>query len=181
MHESFHWGGAITTRIAGSLRLPAALVPSSARGDDSDLSRQIWRRKRKALSRVPPGRLQIVADSEWLASQARMSSLFSEFPVSCIHYSLDVDEFAPRDRLAARSLLGVPADAKVVLFVADYVNERRKGFGVLVEALTNLPKSSEPFLLSMGGGTVPIEVPFPASASGTGVQRPFSVHCLQCG
>ena len=153
-------GGCHYDEDCGKFMAACGACPQLGSGDDTDLSRQVWQRKRKALSRVPPGRLHVVADSEWLASQAKRSSLFSEFRVSSIHYSLDVDKFAPRDQLAARSVLGVPGDARVVLFVADDINERRKGFGVLVEALTHLPRSSEPFLLSMGSGTLPLGVPF---------------------
>ena len=154
-------GGCHYDEGCGKFAAACGTCPQLGSADDADLSRQSWQRKQKALSKIPPGRLHVVADSKWLASQAKSSSLFSGFPVSAIHYSLDVEKFTPRDRVAARSVLGIPADARVVLFVADHVGIRRKGFAVLVEALRSLPGSSEPFLLSMGNGTLPLSIPFP--------------------
>lgn len=154
-------GGCHYDEGCGKFAAACGACPQLGSADDADLSRRSWKRRHEALSKVPPGRLHIVADSRWLAAQAKSSSLFAGFPVTSIHYSLEVDKFAPRDRLAARSVLGIPGDARVVLFVADHVTIRRKGFAVLVEALRNMPGSSDPFLLSMGHGTLPISVPFP--------------------
>lgn len=117
---------------------------------EEDLSRQIWERKRKALRAVPPGCLQIEADSAWLASQARKSSLFGKLRVGAIHYSLDVEKFRPRGRAATRTVLGVPSNAKIVLFVADHPEIKRKGFATLVEALSGLTEVRGLLLMSMG-------------------------------
>jgi glycosyltransferase involved in cell wall biosynthesis len=52
-----------------------------------------------------------------------------------VPYGLDLEDFAPRDQGGVRSLLGIPADARVALFVADGLDQRRKGFALLIEAL----------------------------------------------
>ena len=145
-------GGCHYDQGCGKFAARCGACPQLGSKEDSDLSRHIWQRKREALAKIPSGRLQIVADSNWLASEARRSSLFGKVPITAIHYGLDIDDFAPRDRLFARAALGIPADAKVALFVADSLDERRKGFATLVNALTDLPRGSEPFLLSVGSG-----------------------------
>jgi glycosyltransferase involved in cell wall biosynthesis len=100
-----------------------------------DLACRIWRRKQRIFSRVPASRLHIVAPSRWLGEEVRRSSLFRNFSVSVVPYGLDLEAFAPRDPGGVRSLLGIPADARVALFVADGLDNRRKGFALLVEAL----------------------------------------------
>jgi glycosyltransferase involved in cell wall biosynthesis len=53
--------------------------------------------------------------------------------------------------------LGVPQEAKVVLFLADAVNEYRKGFEFLAASLAEIESIPNSFLLSVGRG-VPAEL-----------------------
>jgi len=62
---------------------------------------------------------------------------------------VDLEEFAPRDKQFTRKFLGIPEDARVVLFVAQSVSDKRKGCGLLLEALKQLDNV---FLLSLGDG-----------------------------
>ena len=154
-------GGCHYDRGCGKFADACGACPELGSGDETDLSRQIWQRKHGALQRTQAGRLRIVADSHWLASRAKESSLFGKLPVEAIHYSLDVEMFAPRDRAAARSVLGLPQNAKIILFVADHPKIRRKGFATLAKALTMLPAERELFLLSMGREKPEFSKPFP--------------------
>ena len=123
--------------------------------DEADDSRRFWQQKSRSFAAAKRG-MHIVAPSRWLADCARESALFGELPVSVIPYGLDVERFAPCDRAAARSAVGVPADARVVLFVADSVEDRRKGFDVLTAALDGLADVANVHLLSVGGGAVEV-------------------------
>ena len=154
-------GGCHYDRNCGKFTGACGACPELGSREEADLSRRIWKRKSEALKKMPAGRFRIVADSSWLASQAKRSSVFREFSVEAIHYGLDVETFAPRDRAAARSVLGLPPSAKIILFVADHPNIRRKGFATLVDALTVLSKDREPFLLSMGRDKPEFSKPFP--------------------
>ncbi len=127
-------------------------------GDD-DLSRQSWRRRHAALAHVPSDRMTLVGTSRWIAAQSRVSSLLSRFGVKTIPNGLDTEAFAPRDKRFARDTLGVPPDARVVLFVAEATDIKRKGFAYLVEALGRLADVPNLFLLSVGER--PPEVPLP--------------------
>ena len=121
-------GGCHYDEDCGKFTAACGACPQLTSKDENDLSYQVWQRKRKAVAMISPHRLHIVADSNWLASEAKRSSAFAGLPVTAIHYGLDVDTFAPRDRLAARSVLGIPPDARVVLFGADHLGVQRKGF-----------------------------------------------------
>lgn len=119
---------------------------------ENDLSWQVWRRKSSALSKLPTDRLHIVGTSRWIAEQAKRSSLLGRFASTVIPNGLDVDVFSPRDKMVSRDSLGVPREAKVVLFVADSANIKRKGFEYLAAALAGITNQPDIFLLSVGGG-----------------------------
>jgi glycosyltransferase involved in cell wall biosynthesis len=91
-----------------------------------------------------------VAPSRWLAREVQQSALLGRFPVSVIPYGLDTDLFSPKSPALAREVLGIPRDCKVVLFAADFVWERRKGFTMLVEALGALSAGEAIHLVSLG-------------------------------
>jgi glycosyltransferase involved in cell wall biosynthesis len=135
--------------------------PQLGSHEDNDLSRQIWCRKHNLLNSSLEGRLTIATNSRWLAAEARRSSLLSRFPITTVHYGLDCEAFAPRNRAFSRSVLGIPADASVVLFAADWMNTPRKGFSLLCEALAGLESRSNLLLLSIGRGesSLPVSIP----------------------
>jgi glycosyltransferase involved in cell wall biosynthesis len=136
-------------RFAGS----CGACPQLGSDRERDLSREVWHRKQRSLARLPPHRLQVVADSHWLAEEARRSSLLGRFPIRVVHYGLDTEVFAPRPKAAARAALGIPAGAAVLLFVADSVDNRRKGFPVLLRALQGMGDRRDLFVVTIGRGT----------------------------
>jgi len=107
--------------------------PQLGSSRDSDLSRRVHRAKTRHWS----GRRDLcaVSPSAWLAREARASSLFRNHRVELIPNGIDVRAYAPRDRAAARQLLGLPADRTVILFVEDSRVNPRKGFHLLEQAL----------------------------------------------
>lgn len=127
----------------------------------NDLSHQIWLRKDAALRSVPAGRLWLVTPSQWLAAEVGRSSLAGRFPLAVIPHGVDTEVFRPRDRAAARDVLGIPPDARVLLFVSDYMHRPTKGFAVLAEALNGLTHDPRLVLLSVGSGRPATEVRIP--------------------
>ncbi len=127
-----------------------------------DLSRQIWQRKHSVFnSSIALGRLHLVAPSRWMAEEVKQSTLLGNFPVTVIANGLDIDDFAPRDRCVARHVLGIPQDARVVLFVAGAYTRRIKGFALLVHALDGLCDLTNLLLVSLGGGNPPVSTQIP--------------------
>ncbi len=135
--------------------------PQLGSNDANDLAYQNWRRKADALSKLDPSRLRFVAPSRWLAEETGRSALMERFPVSVIPYGLNLDDFAPRDRSACREALGLPQDAKIVLFVADGLDNERKGFALLVAALAALPCDAPVTIVSVGRNKPDVGVTFP--------------------
>ena len=155
-------GGCVYDAGCGKFIERCGACPQLGSNKTEDLSRQIWQRKYSVFNgRIPSGRLHLVAASRWTAAEVRRSTLLGDFPVTVIPYGLDIDEFAPRDRYVTRDVLGVPQDARVVLFAAHSLARRNKGFAVLVEALDGLRNLTNLLLISLGDGKPPIETQIP--------------------
>jgi glycosyltransferase involved in cell wall biosynthesis len=119
---------------------------------EKDLSFQIWERKKKALENFGHS-ITVLADSHWLAGEARKSSLFSELPIGTVHYGIETDDFIPLDKISCRKALSIPTDRRVVVFGAPGLDNPRKGYRYLREALMILRKKyPDIFLLSFGAG-----------------------------
>ena len=137
--------------------------PQLGSNEERDLSWEIWGRKKRTYARISTTDLHVVAPSRWLAVEARRSPLFSRFPVSVIPYGLDVEEvFVPRDQAPIRDVLGIPRSARVVLFLAEAIDSRRKGFALLTEALHRCAaKVPDLFLLSVGSNAPRVDISVP--------------------
>ena len=148
-------GGCHWDYKCGKFTQACGACPQLGSSSDSDLTREIWERKRQVFERMRPSRFRIVAPSRWLQGEAQRSSLLRRFSCSVIPYGVDTEVFAPRDGLVARQILEIPADAKVILFLSDDIHVPRKGFHLLAEALAGVPPGTNMFLLSMGAGSAP--------------------------
>ncbi|MDB6119630.1 MAG: putative glycosyl transferase, group 1, partial [Verrucomicrobiaceae bacterium] len=80
----------------------------------------------EALKDLPP--LTVVTPSRWLGNEAKRSRLFSRYPIKVIPNGIDLEVFKPGNREAARTELGLPVDALILMFGAFTLGERRKGF-----------------------------------------------------
>lgn len=99
----------------------------------NDASRQLWRRKVAAWRELD---ITIAAPSQWMASLALRSSLFSDRRVEVIRTGVDLKAFRPLDSRDARARMGIPADKKVIVFGAlSPKDDVRKGFNELHAAL----------------------------------------------
>jgi len=145
-------GGCHNDEQCGRFRERCGRCPQLGSNDDADLSRQIWQRKQSALERIEPRRLRIVALCRWMAKAVESSSLLGRFPVSIIPNGLDTEVFAPRERAGARSQLGLPAQGRLLLFVAESLRNKWKGFTHLLEALRGLKPTDNIGLASIGRG-----------------------------
>lgn len=76
----------------------------------------------------------VVTPSRWLADCARRSRVFRDSRIRVIPNGVDTSVFRPRGKNSARKRLGIPEQAKVMLFTCQSHKERRKGFAELVES-----------------------------------------------
>lgn len=135
--------------------------PQLGSNDSSDLSHRIWQRKNNIYKSIPIDRLHFVTPSLWLSQELQKSSLLNKYPVSVIPNSLDTDIFYQKNRFAGRDAMEVPHHARVILFVGDSTENRRKGFSLLAQALEGLQDSKDLFLISVGSGKPQIKVSIP--------------------
>jgi len=195
VHLNWVWRGALSVRSIGQIdrpvvwRLPdmAALTGGCHYADgcdrfenrcgscpkldstrDADLSRLTWHRKRRAWESLD---LTVVAPSEWLAEQARRSSLLGDRRVEVIPNGLDVETYRPRDPALGRELFDLPEDKRLVLFGAvDPMGDGRKGADLLQKALGSLSEDPpEDVELVVFGASRPADPPdfgFPTHYAG---------------
>jgi glycosyltransferase involved in cell wall biosynthesis len=96
-----------------------------------DISRLSVSVKRRCL----PPKLQPVGISHWLSDAAAASAVFANHSVLTIMNNIDTRVFAPADQAAARSLLGLPPEKKIVLIGAQKLTDFYKGFDLFLEAI----------------------------------------------
>ena len=143
-------GGCHYDRDCGRFRRSCGQCPALRSRREADPSRSVWRRKAAGLRKLDPEKTRIVCPSSWLAGLARESSLFSRFEVATIPNSLPIAAAAAPDRAGARRQLGLPAEARIVLFVASSLDVKRKGFHLLEKALSGIASLPGLFLAAVG-------------------------------
>jgi len=100
---------------------------------ETDFSRKIWLRKRKALKGLD---ITIVTPSRWLGDCAKTSSLLRNRQILTIPNGLNTTCFKPIDKATARNILSLPKDKKLILFGSmDITTNKLKGFHLLADAL----------------------------------------------
>lgn len=95
--------------------------------------------KRKAYDQI--GSMTLVTISSVMDEYAKSNSLLSRFPRVKIPNGVDGEAYVPIDKKTARKTLGIPDGSIVFLFVAEMINEERKGLDKLVSAIekTDVP------------------------------------------
>lgn len=94
--------------------------------------------------------LTIVAPSMWLLNSSIISDLFNNFPHHYIPNGFQVDIFKPLDKKFSRSVLNLPIEKKIILFVAESISNSRKGFNFLKEAFSLLRNESNICICAIG-------------------------------
>lgn len=121
-----------------------------------DLNRWTWKRKCKYWRRP----MHIVTPSRWLANCVRESALMQSWPVTVIPNCLDTTRWQSVDQTLARSLLGLPVDAPLLLFGAKGGSkDPRKGFDLLIQALIHLRRQMTKLSLVIFGQLAPRNPP----------------------
>jgi glycosyltransferase involved in cell wall biosynthesis len=103
---------------------------------DKDISFSGWMRKADLYTAAK--NIVFVTCSHWLADVARTSSLLKNFRIETIPNPIDVNIFTYKDKQTARIKWEISPSAKIVLFGAANILDKRKGFTYLIEALNDL-------------------------------------------
>ncbi len=143
--------------------------PQLASSQEHDLSRRIHQHKQQAWEGGIP--MRIVAPSQWLAGEAKRSSLFRDLYVQVIPHGIDTTIYKPLDKAVAREALNLPQDKKLILFGATGgTSDPRKGFAYLQEAL-NLLSPDEDIELVVFGSDSEVTLNSSFSVNNLGVVR----------
>lgn len=148
-------GGCHYDHECGKFSAGCGACPILESNNKNDLSHKIWHQKEKVYSYLKKSDLIIVTPSNWLAEQVKKRTSLAEKTIKVIPYGVDIDVFRPIDKKTVRNILGIPESSFVLLFVAQKLSSKRKGFSYLRDAIASIDKNLSLFLLSVGGGTHP--------------------------
>ncbi|MGY0156508.1 glycosyltransferase family 4 protein [Edwardsiella tarda] len=129
-----------------------------------DIDRLVWKRKQKSWKNK---KFNIVTPSKWMSNCARESLLFKDMPISIIPNALDTQIYKPINKVFCRDILGLPKDKYIILLGAmGGVQDPRKGYDLLLEALNHLSKKIDPesvvcAVFGQSKPEIPINLPFP--------------------
>jgi glycosyltransferase involved in cell wall biosynthesis len=143
-----HYSGDCQKYVAGCNHCPQLARPGM-----SDLAQQTYQTK---LQAYVGKNLHIIAPSRWIEREASRSELLKDCrSIQTIHYGLDTTQFVPKNKLESKRQLGLPADALVIAFGADVVNNPRKGVKYLLDALSQI-KHDNVLGIYFGSGALPV-------------------------
>lgn len=104
-----------------------------------DINKLIWRKKRSTWKKP----LHMIGNCSWISDCARNSALMQNWPIYTIPNAINTDLWAPFDKSVARKLLDLPPDVPICLFSSfSGINDKRKGFDLLLSAINYLSKSN---------------------------------------
>ena len=121
---------------------------------NSDFSSKAWERKKESYRHIGKS-LTIVTPSRWLGKMASESPLLGDQRIEVIPYGVPTEIYHPGAREGLRAAFRLERDDRALLFVSDRLSNRRKGFGVLEQALARLPvpKNGRLVVFSIGLGS----------------------------
>jgi len=99
--------------------------------DIFDLPSQVLKEKQRILKNA---NLTIVTPSQWLAKCAKESSLLGNFRIKVIPNSIDTEIFTPISKSVAKEKIGIKANTITILFCAERILKKRKGFQEFINA-----------------------------------------------
>lgn len=126
-------GGCHYTAGCEKYRGSCGACPQLRSSTEYDLSRAIWRHKKKHWRDLD---LWLVPISQWLGECAQASPLLGRYPIEIIPNGLDVSTFNQFDKKAARAEWDLPPERPIAVYGAiNATRDPRKGFAELREAL----------------------------------------------
>lgn len=118
-----------------------------------DLSYAIHREKRALFENLPKAALTLVSPSKWLANLAVESAFFADQIIRVIPNGIETDIYFPLVKKDARASLGIPVDDHpIILFIAQDLNDPRKGIDQLERFISLNPKQGDFYVILVGRG-----------------------------
>jgi glycosyltransferase involved in cell wall biosynthesis len=99
--------------------------------------------------------LEIIGPSKWICDESKKSELFSKYKTNYIPNGINTGIYRLWDKSFAKKFFNINEEYPSLLFVADNVNDNRKGLRLLLSALEFL-KEENLNLLIVGSGEINI-------------------------
>ncbi len=146
----YYLGSYLTKWLASKGALPAFDV------DSHPLIRAVLSKKRSIYQKK---KVAAIAPSLWMENCVRESGIYDDRWIRRIPYEIPVVPWQESDRLRAREKLGLPLNARIILFGADTISYTRKGGDLLIEALSGIAAQQltglgDVRVISFGGGSI---------------------------
>jgi len=135
--------------------------PLLVRPSAKDLSYKVFEKKQQIWQH---GDITFVGCSKWIAELASKSRLTKGHRVVNIPNVVPHSTFHPMSKTEARTMFGLPADKKLLLFSCQKVSDERKGMSYMLEALQLL--KDETIALVVAGSKANITTNLPIHAVG---------------
>jgi len=117
-----------------------------------ELNSMVKKIKASSIAKIKKG--AIIAPSEWVLKEAENSKVFEYLRIrKCIPNAIDFGTLSIQDSEALRKQRGIGIDDFVLLFISDKLDNRRKGFDLLLDALPFLDKMPMT-ILTVGEGEI---------------------------
>jgi glycosyltransferase involved in cell wall biosynthesis len=114
--------------------------PSIYSESNHDISHHTFKRKLNAWKNWD---VTIVATSDWLAKEARSSTLFRDRDIRVIPNAIDIDTYKPISKSIARSIFNLPSNKRIVMFSAfSATSHPRKGGHLLMTAVEQIARTN---------------------------------------
>lgn len=111
------------------------VCPALYSNDQNDQSFLNWKVKKNYIEKT---NIIAIAGSEWLFNQLNCSSLFRDKGKYKVLLPIDEKIYRPANKFDAKKKLNLSTDKKIIFFGAAYLDQIRKGFKELIEALSIL-------------------------------------------
>jgi glycosyltransferase involved in cell wall biosynthesis len=113
--------------------------------------------KKNALLKTE--RIKVVCPSQWLLNASQTSEVMKSFSHFLIPYGLDTETFKIYSSDLARQLFNIPLDKKIILFVSESIENRRKGFDLVIDAIKSISVKDNFLLVAVGDAGRSYDVP----------------------
>ena len=120
-----------------------------AKNKNGKMIKKMFQTKYDSINKIKTENMKIVCPSLWVMEESKKSKLFSRFEHIYISHGVNIDVFNLLERNRVRKKHKLSKDQKVILFVSDIINDKRKGLLLLIEAIKGL-KLSNIVILTVG-------------------------------
>ncbi|MEO1653809.1 MAG: glycosyltransferase, partial [Bacteroidota bacterium] len=103
--------------------------------------------------------IEVVNLSSWHYRMSSTSNILGRFHHQIIPNGINLGIFKKIDKLAARRIFNLPPNKQIILFVADNIENKKKGFDYLLQALERF--DPERYLLVVVGSGKPVSASLP--------------------